>query len=52
MADCDGFALFIPGSRLLGRSTALISAATNGHTPVVEQLITAGAALDVQDNEG
>ena len=40
------------GGRLLGRSTALISAATNGHTPVVEQLIAAGVALDVQDNEG
>ncbi len=24
----------------------------NGHTPVIEQLIAAGAALDVQNNEG
>jgi hypothetical protein len=24
----------------------------NGHTPVVEQLIAAGAALDIQNNEG
>jgi hypothetical protein len=24
----------------------------NGHTPVVEQLIAAAAALDVQNNEG
>ena len=51
-ADCDGFTRFQTGSRLLGRSTALILAAMNGHTPVVEQLIAAGVALDVQDNEG
>jgi ankyrin repeat protein len=37
---------------LLGRVTALILAATSGHTLVVEQLIAAGAALDVQDNGG
>ena len=37
---------------LLGRSTALILAALKGHTLVVEQLIAAGAALDVQSNEG
>ena len=36
----------------LGRLTALILAASNGHTPVVEQLIAAGAALDVQDSNG
>jgi hypothetical protein len=41
-----------PASRELGRTTALISAASNGHTPVVEQLIAAGAGLDVQYNEG
>ncbi len=37
---------------LLGRSTALICAAWKGHTFVVEQLITAGAGLDVKNNEG
>ncbi len=37
----------------LGRVTALILAAqNNGHTLVVEMLIAAGVALDVQDNEG
>ena len=51
-ADCDGFALSEPASRLLGRSTALIYAALKGHTLVVEQLIAAGAALDVQNGKG
>jgi hypothetical protein len=37
---------------LLGRYTALIWAASKGHTLVVEQLIAAGAALDVQRNNG
>ena len=37
---------------LVGRVTALIMAAMSGHTLVVEQLIAAGAALDVQDNGG
>ncbi len=37
---------------ILGRNTALIWAAYNGHTLVVEQLIAAGAALDVQGNKG
>ncbi len=37
---------------LLGRLSALIWAALKGHTLVVEQLIAAGAALDVQYNEG
>ena len=37
---------------LLVRDTALFEAAFEGHTPVVEQLIAAGAALDVQSNEG
>ena len=37
---------------LLGRNTALIWAAFKGHTLVVEQLIAAGAGLDVQINEG
>ena len=37
---------------LLGRSTALILAAFKGHTIVVEQLIAAGANLDVQNNYG
>ncbi len=36
----------------LCRSTALIGAALEGHTLVVEQLIAAGAALDVQNNFG
>jgi ankyrin repeat protein len=39
-------------SRVLGRVTALISAAMNGQTPVVEQLIAAGVGLDVQNNVG
>ncbi len=50
--QCSGFTLFKTGSRLLGRCTALILAAMKGHTPVVKQLIAAGAALDVQNNEG
>ena len=37
---------------LLGRNTALIVAAYNGHTLVVDQLIAAGAALDVQNSKG
>jgi hypothetical protein len=37
---------------LLGRSTALIGAAVAGHTLVVEQLIAAGAGLDVQNGNG
>ncbi len=41
-----------PGTGLLGRLTALMWAASVGHTLVVEQLIAAGAGLDVQDNEG
>ena len=36
----------------LGRNTALIGAAFNGHTLVVEQLIADGAKLDVQNNYG
>ena len=40
------------GGRLLGRSTALSCAASWGHTPVVEQLIAAGAGLDVQTSKG
>jgi hypothetical protein len=51
-ADRDDLTLFHPASRLLGRSTALILAAMNGHTPVVEKLIAAGADLNVQNNEG
>ncbi len=49
-ADCNCLTLFQTGSRLLGRSTAVIFAAMNGQTPVVKQLIAAGAALDVQNN--
>ncbi len=37
---------------LRDRFTALFEAAVKGHTLVVEQLIAAGAALDVQDNHG
>jgi hypothetical protein len=36
----------------LRRSTALILAALKGDTLVVEQLIAAGAKLDVRDNDG
>ncbi len=36
----------------LCRFTALIFAAFNGHTLLVEQLIAAGAALDVQNSDG
>jgi ankyrin repeat protein len=39
-------------TELLGRNTALIGAAMEGHTLVVEQLIAAGAALDVRNNFG
>jgi len=35
-ADCHGFTLFKSGSRLLDRNAAVILAAKNGHTPVVE----------------
>ena len=51
-ADCNGCAPSESASRILGRSTALIVAAMNGHTPVVEQLIAAGAVLDVWDYAG
>ncbi len=37
---------------LLGRLTALIWAAYKGQTLVVEQLIAAGAKLDVQESKG
>jgi ankyrin repeat protein len=37
---------------LLDRYTVLIRAASNGHTLMVEQLIAAGAALDVQSSNG
>jgi hypothetical protein len=39
-------------SCLIGRNTALIVAAVKCHTLMVEQLIAAGAALDVQENDG
>ena len=51
-ADCNGCAPSESACRILGRSTALIVAAMNGHTPVVEQLIAAGAVLDVWDYAG
>ena len=40
------------GSRFVGRDTALISAAGDGHALVVEQLIAAGAGFDVKENNG
>jgi hypothetical protein len=40
------------GSQFVGRWTALISATAKGHTLVVEQLIAAGAGLDVKTNNG
>jgi hypothetical protein len=40
------------GSRLVGRGTALIVAADQGKTLVVEQLIAAGAGLDLKTNDG
>ncbi len=40
------------GSRFVGRGTALIWAAEKGHTLVIEQLIAAGAGLDVKENNG
>ena len=51
-ADCNGLTLCKMGSRLLGRNAAVILAASNGHTPVVEKLIAAGAALDVHNVYG
>ncbi len=36
----------------LCRNTALILAAFKGHTLLVEQLIAAGAALDIQNGKG
>ena len=35
-----------------GRSTALITASTFGHTDVARELIEAGAELDIQNNDG
>ena len=40
------------GSRFVGRGTALIWAAEKGHTLVVEQLIAAGAGLNLKENNG
>ena len=51
-ADRDDLKLFKTGSRLLGRNAAVIVAAWKGHTPVVEKLIAAGAALDVHNVYG
>ena len=51
-ADCSVCAPSELASRVLGRSTALIGAAMYSHTLVVEQLIAAGAKLDVQNNKG
>ena len=41
-----------PAADFLGRYTALIFAADQGKTLVVEQLIAAGAGLDLKDNVG
>ncbi len=40
------------GSRFVGRGTALIVAAGEDHTLVVNQLIAAGAGLDLKENNG
>ncbi len=40
------------GSRLVGRYTALISAAAGGHTDIIAALIFAGADVDVSNNVG
>jgi hypothetical protein len=50
--DCNGCAISEPAADFLGRGTALIWAAEKGHTLVVEQLIAAGAGLDVKENNG
>ena len=41
-----------PAANILGRDTALILGAANGHTSMIKQLIAAGAGLDVKDNDG
>ena len=40
------------GSRFVGRYTALMVAAGEGHVLAVEQLISAGAGLDLKSNNG
>ena len=50
MPDCNGCALSEPAADFVGRGTALILAADKGHALVVEQLITAGAGLDLKSN--
>ena len=50
--DCNCCAISEPAADFLGRCTALMVAAWKGHTLVVEQLIAAGAGLDVKDNDG
>jgi ankyrin repeat protein len=40
------------GSRFVGRGTALIVAAGEGHALMVKQLIAAGAGLDLKENNG
>ena len=52
MPDCNGCAISEPAADFLGRCTALILAAAKGHTLVVEQLIAAGAGLDLKENDG
>ena len=41
-----------PAADFLGRCTALILAAGVGHALVVNQLIAAGAGLDLKENNG
>ena len=40
------------GSRFVGRYTALINAAAEGHTDIIAALIFAGADVDVSNNDG
>ena len=52
MPGCNGCAISEPAADFLGRCTALIVAAGVGHVLVVEQLIAAGAGLDLKSNNG
>jgi hypothetical protein len=51
-ADSNGCAISEPAADFLGRCTALMLAAGEGHAVVVKQLIAAGAGLNVKDNDG
>ncbi len=52
MPDCNGCAISEPAADFLGRCTALILATANCRTLMVEQLIAAGAGLDLKSNNG